>query len=408
MSRQLYMFGAKIKEKGAMDVSMKIEGCSIYFNNEWINKGSLMVENGKIVGARSNHTDSVSQTLHFPSNYKCIPGMIDMHIHGANGSDTMDATPEALSNIASTLAKEGTTAFLATTITQSVPAIEQAIVNAGQIMGHQHDGEAEILGIHLEGPFINQEKAGAQPVEFIREADCALFDKWQKMSGHAIKEVTLAPETKGGLDLIKHLADQGVVASIGHSNGTHQDVIQAVNAGATQVTHLFNGMRGLHHREPGILGEALIHPQLYTELISDGHHICKEMVDLAFRLKGSERMILITDSMRAKCLKNGVYDLGGQDVYVNDGLALLKSGTIAGSVLKMDQSLKNMLAFTDATLDDIVQMGAINPAQQCGVYERKGSLEEGKDADFIILNEKNELVLTVCRGTIAYQKEEER
>ncbi|MET1249622.1 N-acetylglucosamine-6-phosphate deacetylase [Sporolactobacillus sp. STCC-11] len=387
-------------------MATKIEGCSIYSKNEWLEKSSLLIDKEKIVSVGANETAAANQTLHFPDTYKCLPGMIDMHIHGANGADTMDATPKALRTIATALAKEGTTSFLATTITQSIPAIEKAVVNAGEAIGHQKSGEAEIIGIHLEGPFINKEKTGAQPEEFILEPDCELFDRWQELSGNHIKEVTLAPEAKGGFDFIRHLKAQSVVPSIGHTNGIDEDVIRAIDAGATQVTHLYNGMRGMHHREPGILGGALLHHGLYTELICDGHHVCQGMVNLAYKLKGSDRMILITDSMRAKCMNKGVYDLGGQDVYVDNGLALLKDGTIAGSVLKMKDALRNILAFTDATLADVVQMGAINPALQCGVFDRKGSLEAGKDADLIVLNEQNELVLTICRGTIAYQKEE--
>lgn len=383
-----------------------VSGCSIYSGQEWIDEGSLSFDQEKIVSVgRSVERDSES-VLHFPSTYKCIPGMIDMHIHGANGADTMDATPKALSTIASILPQEATTSFLATTITQSEEAIEAAISNAAAMIGHQEPGEAEIIGIHLEGPFISKDKAGAQPEKYIIAADMALFDKWQKLSGGHIREVTLAPEIEDGLALIHHLARQHVVASIGHSNGVEEDLIRAIKAGATQVTHVYNGMRGMHHREPGILGGALMHHELYTELICDGRHVCPGMVNLAYKLKGSDRMILITDAMRAKCLKNGIYDLGGQEVHVKDGLAVLASGTIAGSVLKMDQAIRNILTFTDATLEDVVQMGAINPALQCGVYDRKGSLEIGKDADFIILDENNRLVLTVCRGIVSYKKQE--
>ncbi|TGA99753.1 N-acetylglucosamine-6-phosphate deacetylase [Sporolactobacillus shoreae] len=382
----------------------KVTGCSIYSDHEWINNGSLAFENGKIVTVGQALDQSSNEMIHFPEKYKCIPGMIDMHIHGANGADTMDATPEALSTIASALPKEATTSFLATTITQSEEAIEAALKNAEEVIGKQKPGEAEIVGVHLEGPFISKDKAGAQPLEYISVADIHRFDEWQKLSGGHIKEVTLAPEIEGGLPLIRHLADQNVVASIGHSNGTGEDVIRAVDAGATQVTHVYNGMRGMHHREPGILGGALLHHELYNELICDGIHVCQGMVNLAYKLKGSDRMILITDAMRAKCLKNGTYDLGGQEVLVKDGLAVLASGTIAGSVLKMDQAIRNILDFTDATLEDIVQMGAVNPARQCGIFDRKGSLEAGKDADFIILDEEDQLVMTVCRGIIAYQR----
>ncbi|RYL92213.1 N-acetylglucosamine-6-phosphate deacetylase [Sporolactobacillus sp. Y61] len=382
----------------------KISGCSVYSDQEWINEGSLSFDQGKIVAVGRSADQSGDEVLHFPSDYKCIPGMIDMHIHGANGSDTMDATHEALSTIAAALPKEATTSFLATTITQSDEAIEAALINAAEVIGHQKAGEAEIIGLHLEGPFISSEKAGAQPEKYIVPADIEKFDRWQEQSNHNIKEVTLAPEIEGGLELIHHLAKEHVVASIGHSNGVDEDVIKAIGAGATQVTHLYNGMRGMHHREPGVLGGALLHHNLYTELICDGKHVCQGMVNLAYKLKGSDRIILITDALRAKCLKDGVYDLGGQNVRVKDGLATLASGTIAGSVLKMNQAIKNILAFTDATLDDVIQMGAINPALQCNVFDRKGSLEIGKDADFVILDENNDLVMTVCRGKVAYER----
>ncbi|WP_010631270.1 N-acetylglucosamine-6-phosphate deacetylase [Sporolactobacillus vineae] len=384
----------------------KVVGCSIYSNHDWIENGTLTFDHGKIVGVGHSLEQPGDKVIQFPAGYKCIPGMIDMHIHGANAADTMDATHEALSTIASVLPEEATTSFLATTITQSEEAIQAALKNAAEVIGHQKPGEAEILGVHLEGPFISKEKCGAQPEEYISDADTERFDNWQKLSGNHIREVTLAPEIKGGMELIRHLAAQGVVASIGHSNGYDEDVIRAIDAGATQVTHVYNGMRGMHHREPGILGGALLHHGLYTELICDGKHVCQGMVNLAYKLKGSDRMILITDAMRAKCLKNGTYDLGGQEVHVKDGLAVLSSGTIAGSVLKMDQAFRNMLAFTDATIEDIVQMGAINPALQCNVFDRKGSLEIGKDADFIVLDKNNQLALTVCRGEIAYQRKE--
>ncbi|MFT8316987.1 MAG: N-acetylglucosamine-6-phosphate deacetylase [Sporolactobacillus sp.] len=387
-------------------MAVKITGCAIYSDNDWIEDGTLTFEGEKITGIGHSISHPGDSVFQFPKSYHCIPGMIDMHIHGANGADTMDATPGALSIIATALPKEATTAFLATTITQSTEAIEKALKNAAEQIGHQKKGEAEILGIHLEGPFISPQRAGAQPAQYIVNADIERFDHWQEIAGGHIKEVTIAPEIDGGLDLIRHLAEHEVVASIGHSDGNERDVLKAIVAGATQVTHIYDGMRGLHHREPGIAGGALLHHELYNELICDGRHVCKEMVNLAYKLKGSDRMILITDAMRAKCLKNGTYDLGGQEVHVKDGLAVLSSGTIAGSVLKMDQAFQNIMSFTDATLEDVIQMGAINPALQTGVDDRKGSLDVGKDADFIILDDQNKLVMTVCRGTVAYERKE--
>lgn len=385
---------------------ISVSGCAIYTDQQWKKGGTLVCENGKIKSIGPSTENEPIRTYHFPKTYKCIPGMIDMHIHGAKGADTMDATPETLHTIAGSLPTEGTTAFLATTITQSNEAIERALSNAADVKGKQRPDEAELIGVHLEGPFINKEKSGAQPPEYIAKPDIQTIDRWQERSGHTIREVTLAPEIEGAIDLIRHLADRGIVASLGHSNGSDEDVTRAAAAGASQVTHLFNGMRGMHHRDPGFACGALLNDDLYTELIVDGRHIAPGMVGLAYKLKGSGHLILITDSMRAKGMADGVYDLGGQNVRVNGSLATLPDGTIAGSVLKMNEAIKNMLAFTDAGLEDIVQMGAVNPAVQCGVFARKGSLEVGKDADFIVLDDMNELAMTVCRGTVAYLRKE--
>jgi len=381
---------------------MLIKGLSIYAENDLIPNGYLVIENGKISEIGTGQVTG-DEALDFPANYKLIPGMIDVHIHGAAGADTMDATREALETIAAALPREATTSFLATTITQEPKAIEAALRNANDYIENQAPG-AEVLGIHLEGPFINKNKAGAQPLQYIINGNIDLFDKWQDLAGGHIRLVTLAPEVDGGLELIRHLHAEGVIPSIGHSDASFSEVRSAVKAGARHVTHLFNGMSALHHREPGVVGGALLHDELYAEMIVDGIHICPETVNIAYRLKGKERIILITDAMRAKCLKNGTYDLGGQEVFVKDGMATLSNGALAGSVLQMDRGFRNMMEFTGASLTDVVQMGAVNPARQLHVFDRKGSIKEGKDADLVVLDENNEVVCTICRGQIAYQK----
>ncbi len=371
---------------------MKLIGMQVYLENDHIEEGLIEIVGDKITAVSSEipSLELDDSFLSFPPSYKCLPGMIDGHIHGADGYDTMDATPEALNGIARALPAEGTTSFLATTITQSQETIEKALVNADEVMRSQSLYQAEILGLHLEGPFINKEKAGAQPLKYILDADLSLFKKWQLLSGDRIKCVTIAPEIKNAYELIDYLSSQGIVASIGHSNGTFLDASKAVSAGASQVTHLFNGMTGLHHREPGIAGAALMLDRLFVELIVDGLHVHPEVVNLSFQQIGSNRMILITDAMRAKCLNNGSYDLGGQQVTVKDGKAQLASGQLAGSVLRMNDAIRNTMKFTGADLTDIIKMGAENPAKQFNVYHRKGSIEAGKEADLIILNEKND------------------
>ncbi|WP_251551398.1 N-acetylglucosamine-6-phosphate deacetylase [Neobacillus muris] len=388
--------------------SKLIKGIQIYSDDRWIENGFIKIKDEKMVEIGSTEQLSSQEefeVIEIPSNYKAVPGFIDVHIHGANGADTMDATKEALETMAEALPREGTTSFLATTITQEEQQIEKALLNAGAyIHGKQSPGMAEILGIHLEGPFVNKKRAGAQPIQHIIDPNLDLFKKWEALSEHSIKLVTLAPELPGGLQLVNYLAENGMIASIGHTDATYEEVLEAIDAGVNHVTHLYNQQRGLHHREPGVVGAAFLKDELKAELIVDGVHVHPEMVKLAYRQKGNKGIILITDAMRAKCLKNGHYDLGGQDVIVQDGKAVLSDGTLAGSILRLGQGVKNILTFADCELEDAVQMAAVNPAKQLNVFDRKGSISEGKDADIVILDENLDVYMTLCRGKVAYFK----
>jgi N-acetylglucosamine-6-phosphate deacetylase len=387
-----------------------LKGLQIYSENGIVNNGYLKIEGHEIIEIgqlKDLVEEGNEEVVELSPEYKALPGFIDVHIHGVNGADVMDATPEVLDTMAETLPREGTTGFLATTITQSSSEIEKALKNAADYIGHQQNsGRSEILGIHLEGPFVNAERAGAQPSEHITDPDVKLFKKWQSISNGAIKLVTLAPEQPGGQELVRHLKETGVIASIGHSDATFEQAGEAVLAGATHITHLFNQMKGLHHREPGVVGAAFLYDELKTELIVDGVHVRPEAIKLAYKQKGSEGVILITDSMRAKCLKNGEYDLGGQNVTVKNGKAVLGNGTLAGSILKMGNALKNMLEFTGCSLQDAIQMTSANPAKQLNLYNRKGSISRGKDADIVILNKEMDVAMTFCRGSLAFKKEE--
>ncbi|MBT2758703.1 N-acetylglucosamine-6-phosphate deacetylase [Mesobacillus foraminis] len=387
---------------------MLLKNIQIYAENMIIENGFIKIEGEKIVElgemAQLRNGETYLE-VDIPPAHKAIPGLIDVHIHGVAGADTMDATPEALETMAKALPGEGTTSFLATTITQGKMEIEKALENAAEYINHsQAPGKAEILGVHLEGPFVNEKRAGAQPVEHMVKPDTDLFNKWQELSQKNIKLVTLAPEIPGGLELVKHLRDSGVVASIGHSDASFEEVKEAAEAGATQVTHLYNQMRGFHHREPGVVGAAFLLDELMAEIIVDGIHARPEAVKIAFKQKGSEGLILITDSMRAKCLKNGVYDLGGQDVTVEDGKAVLCDGTLAGSILKLGDGVKNIMAYTGCGLEEAIEMTSGNPAKQLNVYDRKGSIAPGKDGDLVILDEEHNIYLTLCKGKIAYRK----
>ena len=364
----------------------------------------LFVEGGKIKEIGQNLSQKADVRIDARGkNWVVLPGFIDVHIHGSSGFDTMDATPEALDGLASSLPKEGTTSFLATTMTQSDEAISKALQNAGAFQASEQ--QAEMLGVHLEGPFISPEMAGAQPPEHIIAPALSLFDKWQELSGKRIKQVTIAPEAEGALDFIRALEQEGVIASIGHSNASFEKVQEAIAAGANQVTHLYNQMSPFHHRSPGVVGAAFLEESLAVELIADFVHSHQQSVRLAYEQIGASRLLLITDAMRAKGLASGTYDLGGQDVQVSERDARLPNGSLAGSILTMETAAKNVKAITHCTWAELAAMTSANAARQLGL-EHKGVIAAGKDADLVILDDEANVLMTLCRGHIAYAKEE--
>ncbi|MDJ0331841.1 N-acetylglucosamine-6-phosphate deacetylase [Planococcus sp. S3-L1] len=365
--------------------------------------GDILIEDGKISRvAEKIDAQADSYVDAIGKNWTAFPGFIDIHIHGAAGHDTMDATPEALAGLAGALPKEGTTSFLATTMTQTDSAISAALQNIEKFQAQ--DGQAEMLGVHLEGPFISDKRAGAQPIEHIIEPSLTQFQNWQKLSGNQIRLLTIAPETTNGLAVIKSLTDEGIIASIGHSDATFEEVQAAVRSGASHVTHLYNQMSPFHHRNPGVVGAALVEESLTVEVIADFIHSHASSVELAFRQKGAERLILITDAMRAKGLPPGVYDLGGQDVQVTNKDARLADGTLAGSILTMEKAVQNVQSLTGCSLNELVAMTSANAAKDLKL-SNKGKIQVDLDADIAILDNSFTVQMTICKGTIAYQKE---
>ncbi|MBK3493398.1 N-acetylglucosamine-6-phosphate deacetylase [Viridibacillus sp. YIM B01967] len=331
-----------------------------------------------------------------------FPGYIDMHIHGSAGFDVMDATEVALRGIARSLPKEGTTSFLATTMTQSADAIESALQNVATFEGDED--EAEILGIHLEGPYISKKRAGAQPLEYIIEPDVRQFNHWQALSGGRIKQITVAPEANNGFAFTEVVSKAGVVVSLGHSDATFDEIEHAVKIGAKQATHLYNQMRPFHHREPGVVGAVFLEDDLQVEIIADFVHSHPKSVKFAYRLKEASRIILITDAMRAKGLDYGMYDLGGQPVHVTETGAHLCDGTLAGSVLTMAQAVKNVQSVTGCSLQELVMMSSTNAAKQLNL-PLKGYIGAGMDADLVILDANLNVQKTICRGKVVFGKE---
>ncbi|MCK1999175.1 N-acetylglucosamine-6-phosphate deacetylase [Psychrobacillus psychrodurans] len=363
--------------------------------------GDLLIREGKI--------EQIGQALQVEAdvyidgtskNWIVMPGFIDMHIHGSAGFDMMDATEEALRGISRSLVKEGTTSYLPTTITQAVEAIEAALKNVSTFVNNED--EAEVIGIHVEGPYISTKWAGAQPVEHITEPSVEQFLNWQQLSGNRIKQVTVAPEISGGFEFVQVMSKEGIVVSIGHSDANSEEVEKAVQLGAKQATHLYNQMRPFHHREPGVVGSVLMEDRMQVEIIVDYIHSHTRAVNFAYRLKGAEEIILITDAMRAKGLEYGDYDLGGQTVHVTEKGAHLSSGALAGSILTMDQAVRNMKLSTNCSLKELVSMSSTNAAKQLDL-SHKGYIGEGYDADLVILDMELNVQKTICRGNIVFE-----
>lgn len=342
--------------------------------------------------------------VELPDEYVIVPGFIDEHIHGAAGSDAMDGTTEALHTIAKALASEGTTAFCATTMTQSPEHIIQALHAVKTYKEENHQDGAEILGVHLEGPFISKDFVGAQPIEYVAAPNVEVFKTYQEASGNHVKIVTLAPEVEGSTELIQYLNSQHIVASIGHTNAKYADVAQAVKAGATTLTHTYNAMKPLHHREIGTVGSGFLFDELACECICDGIHVSAPAIQLLHKNKPVDKMILITDAMRAKHMPDGVSELGGQVVIVKNGEARLENGTLAGSVLKMNLAVKNVMQFLNLPIDEVVKLASLNPAKNLGVDHYLGSIQVGKRADFVILDKELNVVQTVRAGRVIFER----
>jgi N-acetylglucosamine-6-phosphate deacetylase len=326
-----------------------------------------------------------------------IPGFIDVHIHGANGSDVMDADQDALSNVAATIFKQGTTSFLATTMTASDEDIHKVVRNVKQFTEYQAShalDQATVSGIHLEGPYLSERKIGAQNRNFIQTPNIAQFEQWQKSAGDLIRKVTLAPEESGALALTRHLKDHNIVASIGHTNCTAKRAQQAIKAGASSCTHFFNAMSGVHHRTPGAATAILMSNDIRAELIADGVHLAPEILQLALEVKGADQLLLVTDAMSAQSFGDGIFDLGGQKVIVKGNEARMENGVLAGSVLTMNQALIHMMNATDCSLIDAVKMASTTPAKELDLAHEIGSISIGKKADLVVLDARYQVKKT--------------
>lgn len=351
---------------------------------------------------RSIGNGSDAEEIVLPEGAIVLPGFVDQHIHGAGGSDGMDATVQDYEIIAKTVAAEGTTSFLITTMTQSVENITNAMKAVKEYRDGDHDG-ARVVGIHLEGPFIAPAHKGAQPLEYVAKPDVDVFKAYNEASGNAIKIVTLAPEVEGAEDLIAYLSENKIVSSIGHTGAKCADIEKAIAKGASNVTHTYNAQTALHHREIGTVGSAMLFDQLNCELIADTIHVSVPAMKLLVKNKPADKLSLITDAMRAKGIPDGISELGGQVVYVKNGEARLEDGTLAGSVLRMNRAVQNMVTKVGVPFTQAVDYATINPARMIGIDNEAGSIAVGKRADFTVINENYDVLYTVCGGKVIYK-----
>lgn len=377
--------------KGFHNTNICIEGKGIV-------KSDLNIEAGKIKCFCEN-----KEGLELDDKYIVVPGFIDRHIHGANASDTMYATFKDLDNISKTIAEEGVTSFLPTTMTDDEGRIKKALKNIKDYMDSGRIVGAQVIGAHLEGPFISPKHKGAQPLEYILKPDVKKFKEFEEASGGNIREVTFAYE-EDGKEFCKYLASKNITASLGHTDAKVDDVFDAVKNGATSATHTYNAMKGLHHREAGTVGGVFLCDEIYAEVICDFVHVSPAAIKVLFKMKGKDKVTIITDALECKHCPDGVYKLAGQDVYLKGKEARLVDGTLAGSTLYMNDGIRNLKDLLGLSIEDAVNLASINPARALKVDDKKGSIAIGKDADFAIIDKDLNVYMTVVKGEIVFNK----
>lgn len=378
---------------------MRITGGTLVTPFETLTGHDLVIVGDRIaaiVPQSSNHADADAIDAR---GLFVVPGMIDVHVHGSDGHDTMDATPEALRGMARFFVRHGVTAYYPTTMTAPPEAIRAAVDNVRRCS--QPEDGAQHLGVHVEGPYLSPKHPGAQPASALRDPVPSEYAGW--LDSGVVRLITIAPERPGALELIEAGLDAGVEFAMGHTDATYEQVIEAANRGVRQATHTFNAMVGLHHRQPGGVGGVLSDDRIYAQVIVDGVHVHPAAVKVLARAKGPGRTLLITDAMRAAGLPDGGYDLGGQPISVSGGVARTKDGALAGSTATLDVVLRNMMAFAGLSLAEALPMATATPAEAMGLAGRKGVLASGADADVVLLDAEYQVHLTMVGGRVVWR-----
>lgn len=361
---------------------MIIKNVKIFGEDKCFTDGSIEIQDGKFtaVGETTSREDEVIDG----EGCFAIPGLVDIHFHGCVGDDFCDATPEAVANMAEHEASIGVTSICPATMTLGEEELHRIMKNGG---AYKSGKGAKLVGINMEGPFISSKKKGAQAATHIRPCDAELFRTLQEEAKGLIRLVDIAPENDGAMEFIDEMKDE-VVISIAHTTADYDTASEAFSRGASHVTHLYNAMPPLNHRDPGVIGAARDAENCHVELICDGVHIHPAVVRATFEMFGPDRVILISDSMRATGLTDGQYTLGGQDVFVKGPKATLADGTIAGSATDLMGCLKVAVKEMGIPFEDAIACASMNPAKEIGIYDTCGSIAPGKSADLVLLDEE--------------------
>lgn len=388
-------------------MSLVLFGGNLY-TPDFIEDGAVLIRGHEILAAgdRSqvlSHDEARNAELIDIQGKIISPGLIDLQINGAGGADfTANPVPSSLRTIAGLLPKFGCTSFLPTLLSASNETILTALQATRWLRDNPGNG-AQTLGLHVEGPFLNLDRAGAHDINLIREPSMIDLNQWLQEAPGDLRLLTLAPEIPGSAKLIRQASQNGVRISLGHSVATYQEVMSAWDHGASIVTHLFNAMKTVSAREPGIIGAIFDHDQFVTTIIADGIHVHPALLRATIGVLGSERVVLVTDSMSPMGTKIERFHLGTRVVEVRGGACYLEDDTLAGSVLSMDQAIRNIVRWVDLPLADTFRLGTVNPARAIGVEASKGTLTPGKDADIVVWTQSLEVESVFIRGIPTYQ-----
>ena len=375
---------------------MIIQSKKVWLADQFIG-AAIEMNDGKITGVFPYGTKEVDVDY---GDKRIVPGFIDIHCHGAFGFDTNDANEEGLRAWTKGIVTEGTTALLATTITQSEEILTNAVANVAKVMEEGYEG-AEILGIHFEGPYLDMIYKGAQPEQHIVKGTIEQFERYQKAAKGNIKYITMATETDDDFELTQYLANNGVVVSIGHSAATYDQAVMAWANGAKSMTHVYNGMTPFNHRNNGLVGASYRLRTMYGEIICDGNHSTTAALNNYFMSKGPDYSIMVSDALMAKGSPAGSkFIFGGNEIEIyEDGSAHLTStGGLAGSTLRLNEGLRILVEEAMIPFNYAINSCTINPAKCLGIDDRKGSIMVGKDADIVVLDTDYSVIQTYCKG----------